>query len=49
LIYPLNDSNKAIAISRKTRVLVEEKYSIDKVVDDLEEPHGSCIVEVLST
>jgi glycosyltransferase involved in cell wall biosynthesis len=49
LIYPLNDSNKAIESGRKTRVLVEEKYSIDRVVDDLEELHGSCIVEVLST
>jgi glycosyltransferase involved in cell wall biosynthesis len=33
----LNDSDKAVEIGRKARMLVEEKYSMDKVVDELEE------------
>jgi glycosyltransferase involved in cell wall biosynthesis len=33
----LNDGDKAVEIGRKARKLVEEKYSLDKVVDDLEE------------
>jgi glycosyltransferase involved in cell wall biosynthesis len=34
--YLLNDCDKAIEIGRKARLFVEEKYSIDKVIDDLE-------------
>jgi glycosyltransferase involved in cell wall biosynthesis len=37
MLYLLNDSGKAAEIGRKARKLVEEKYSLDKVVDDLEE------------
>jgi glycosyltransferase involved in cell wall biosynthesis len=36
IVYLLNDSDKAIEIGRKARILVEEKYSIDKVVDMIE-------------
>jgi len=37
MLYLLNDGGKAAEIGRKARKLVEEKYSLDKVVDDLEE------------
>jgi glycosyltransferase involved in cell wall biosynthesis len=37
MLYLLNDDGKAAEIGRKARKLVEEKYSLDKVVDDLEE------------
>jgi len=36
MVYLLNNSDKAVEISRKARILVEEKYSIDKVVDMIE-------------
>jgi glycosyltransferase involved in cell wall biosynthesis len=36
MAYLLNDNDKAIEIGRKARILVEEKYSIDKVVDIIE-------------
>jgi len=36
MIYLLNDVNIALEIGKKARLLVEEKYSIDKVVNMLE-------------
>jgi len=36
MVYLLNDSDKAVEISRKGRILVEEKYSIVKVADIIE-------------
>jgi glycosyltransferase involved in cell wall biosynthesis len=36
IVYLLNNSDKAVEIGRKARILVEEKYSIDKVVDMIE-------------
>jgi glycosyltransferase involved in cell wall biosynthesis len=37
MVYLLNDNNKAAEIGMKARGLVEERYSIDRVVDNLEE------------
>jgi len=36
MLYLLNNVGRAVELGRKARKLVEEKYSIDKVVDDLE-------------
>jgi len=37
MIYLLNNVGRAVELGRNARKLVEEKYSIDKVVNDLEE------------
>jgi glycosyltransferase involved in cell wall biosynthesis len=37
MLHLLNDGGKAVEIGRKARGLVEERYSIDRVVDNLEE------------
>jgi glycosyltransferase involved in cell wall biosynthesis len=37
MAYLLNDNNKATEIGMKARGLVEERYSMDRVVDNLEE------------
>jgi len=37
MIYLLNDSDKSVEIGRKAKMFVEERYSIDRVVDDLED------------
>jgi glycosyltransferase involved in cell wall biosynthesis len=37
MIYLLNNDDKAVEIGMKARGLVEERYSIDRVVDNLEE------------
>jgi glycosyltransferase involved in cell wall biosynthesis len=36
MIYLLNNDEKAMEIARKARILVKEKYTIDKVIDVLE-------------
>jgi len=36
MIYLLNNVGRAVELGRKAKKLVEEKYSIDKVADDLE-------------
>ena len=37
IIYLLNSGDKAAKIGRKAKLFIEEKYSVDKIVNDLEE------------